>query len=155
MAKEPLHRRSCSVRQEGKKSYAEALGLGGNGDGMHQEKRLDPSFYGGNLASDVQLEELQDDWLKGSFVGKLREVCNLQDAIQNLALAGSLPIQARHMGDNLVLLTGVASWDLNQWIKDEKEWMDELFFFVKPWNPSLVPRCILAWIRCEGVPLNL
>lgn len=46
-------------------------------------------------------------------------------------------------------------FDLEQWAKEEKIWLDELLESLVPWDPYCVPQRRLAWLRCEGIPVNL
>lgn len=59
------------------------------------------------------------------------------------------------MGDNLVLLTGEEGGEVESLIKEENGWGKELFDYIQPWNPLMIPQRLIVWLRCEGLPLSL
>lgn len=105
----------------------------------------------GKCNLELQLEEPPVEWLKESYVGRIRDMDKLQ-VLQENFLMGSYLIQARHLGNNLVLLKGGNEVALDEFLKDENEWLNEVFENIERWNLNIVPQFRQAWIRCEGTP---
>ncbi|KAL9315871.1 hypothetical protein ACSQ67_016872 [Phaseolus vulgaris] len=44
---------------------------------------------------------------------------------------------------------------INEAIKENKEWFEELFDTIIPWEEQFVAVDKLVWVRCEGLPPKL
>src|ERR1044072_5026898 len=45
--------------------------------------------------------------------------------------------------------------DLDQCEEEDRTWLEEVFEEIYPWCPMYAPGFRIAWIRCEGIPINL
>ncbi|XP_057432775.1 uncharacterized protein LOC130725575 [Lotus japonicus] len=132
------------------KSYVAAVSTGRNrgdappkGDGKIKE-----------VVAQLSVEDEVDDWLKKSWVGKLKNIEMAQNIQETLLVGGFHSIRARYLGDDLVLLSGDpgVSWD--EISKGTEDWLCNLFESITPWSPSLTLKSRLVWVQCYGIPLH-
>ncbi|ESW06482.1 hypothetical protein PHAVU_010G051400, partial [Phaseolus vulgaris] len=69
-------------------------------------------------------------WLKGCFIGHLRESAKLQSIKESFILGGFSLVRVRLLGENL-------------------------FSELSPWRDSFVVPERFAWVHCRGIPLQL
>ena len=126
------------VEKKGRRSYAEAV------MGEHSEQWKGPSI---TTHFSVFL------WMKRSVIGKLRDAMDLDRLGEEIVKGGMGMLRLKAMGDNLIMLTPREGESMEEIIKLNGEWFDNVFASIMPWTVSSGSSHKLVWVRCYGLPL--
>lgn len=80
-----------------------------------------------------------NDWLTQSMIGRVREMEKIADIQGAMIVEGCMNIEARYMGDNMVLLRGEGETQVRTFVEENKAWMSSIFESIEPWNESCIP----------------
>ncbi|KAK7243673.1 hypothetical protein RIF29_38482 [Crotalaria pallida] len=143
------------VSRRGRLTYAQVVGQ--NSTQQKPDKRrqecsieIDPDWKG----MTVRIDPKEWEWLKGSFVGKVREIGMIEDIKEALEAEGFTTINPLPMGGDLVLLKPVEGEDFKEILKDSEELLSNWFVYVKPWDEEDIAGYRISWLRCAGIPLH-
>jgi len=125
------------VERNGSRSYADAV----RGEFQKQWK-----------GQSIKAEGCIIPWMERSVMGKLRDDLGVDQLGEELVKGGMNMVEMRSLGDNLVLLTPRAGENMEDVIKLNKEWIDNVFVSVKPWSADSNPSHKTVWVRCYGLP---
>ena len=81
-----------------------------------------------------------------SNVGKLNE---------SFILEGFNFIKVKYLGGFHILLMGGNIKRVKKVVEENKEWFEELFDTIIPWEDNFVVLDKFVWVRCRGLPLKL
>jgi hypothetical protein len=93
-------------------------------------------------------------WLK-TFVGVAANsgmTYNIQNAFHSQGYFG---VKVTHLGANLSLLEGQEEGEVEALMKDAKDWLEQWFTEIRPWNPKDVDLERIIWLRVFGVPVHV
>ncbi|PNX60582.1 hypothetical protein L195_g052003, partial [Trifolium pratense] len=76
---------------------------------------------------------------------------NIQNAFH---AQGYFGVKATPLGSNLILLEGQEDGEMEALMEDAKDWLDQWFKEIRPWNPKDVDVARLVWLRIFGVPAH-
>ncbi|GKU85968.1 hypothetical protein SLEP1_g562 [Rubroshorea leprosula] len=94
------------------------------------------------------------EWLEKCYVGTPRSMGLAPIIQERLYMEGMFSNKTRSMGGKLVLLDGEDKGTKGD-CRDAKEWLNQWFVEVKPWNPTMVVIERLVWLKYFGVPLHV
>ena len=126
------------VEKKGRRSYAEAV------KGEHSEQWKGPS---------IKTHLFVFPWMERSVIGKLRDAMDNDKLGEEVVKGGMSMLTLRAMGDNLIMLTPREGESMEQIIKQNGEWFDNVFTSIMPWTVSSGSSHRIVWIRCYGLPL--
>ena len=113
--------------------------------GDQKQQRMSPGFT---------TQQKTPPWLCKSVVGKLSDGFDEEYLGDELVKGGLNMIRVRKLGDRLHLITPREGENMDNIIKDHKEWFDEVFVSIEPWSVLSASNHRVVWVRCYGVPLS-
>ncbi|GAB4827017.1 hypothetical protein Ancab_033897 [Ancistrocladus abbreviatus] len=102
---------------------------------------------GPRFTYDVKASDFE--WLEGCFVGKVREVDNIQFLQEKLRLDGGVSCLIRPMEGDLVLLSSRDIVKLAEFVEGGSEWWSRWFFELHPWQVHDVSEQRCMWLRFD------
>jgi len=93
-------------------------------------------------------------WLAKSAVGKLAGDMDFEKLEEELVKGGMSLVRARFLGDDLVLLSPVEGVAMEDVMKSNTAWFNNVFSSVRPWSEGSGASHRVVWVRCYGVPLH-
>lgn len=102
------------------------------------------------------MEEKVDGWLVQSLVGRLNKKAMTYIIQETLILEGLNTIKARHLGDDLILLSEEDLENPHEVLKGMREWLGSILESLVQWSPNAtnVLGLMIIWVKCYGVPLH-
>jgi hypothetical protein len=76
---------------------------------------------------------------------------NIQNAFHSQGYFG---VKVTPLGSNLALLEGQEDGEVEALMADAKDWLEQWFKEIRPWNPKDVDTEILVWLRIFGIPIH-
>ncbi|MCI00190.1 DUF4283 domain protein, partial [Trifolium medium] len=67
---------------------------------------------------------------------------------------GYFGVKVTPLGSNLTLLEGQEEGEVEALLEDAKEWLDQWFREIRPWNQKEVDVERIVWLRVFGIPLH-
>ncbi|CAL0324595.1 unnamed protein product [Lupinus luteus] len=161
----PLHPPSLnnlSHRDEVRGKRDGALGVDGDqstvgslGESYFGRSEVDPPSVFKDRVSFAYSSEKKDlDWLLKCMVGKTVETVDARLVSGLLKAEGLLTVSAHPIGGDLVLISPSEGDDLNEVLKDAKDWISAIFVSFQPWSLDLVVEYRDVWLHCTGIPLQ-
>ncbi|KAK7342045.1 hypothetical protein VNO80_24987 [Phaseolus coccineus] len=92
-------------------------------------------------------------WLESSYVRRLFEKSNFQAIKESLFLGGCDFVRLRFLGENFVLLSCEDADNLAKVIEGNKDWLDNIFDSLVPWENSFLVSEKIIWVRVRGLLL--
>ncbi|XP_068490606.1 uncharacterized protein [Phaseolus vulgaris] len=132
-------------RRKGEISYAQAVK-----NGIHT--RISSEKWMGQI---MQVKVEDKEWMKRSCVGYLNETTDIEDIKNSFFMNGANFIRLRYLGDNAMLLTPEGDTSVEDLIKENKEWLEEIFDEITPWDNSVRVAQRRVWVRVWGLPFHL
>ncbi|ESW08016.1 hypothetical protein PHAVU_009G011500 [Phaseolus vulgaris] len=132
-------------RRKGEISYAQAVK-----NGIHT--RISSEKWMGQI---MQVKVEDKEWMKRSCVGYLNETADIEDIKNSFFMNGANFIRLRYLGDNAMLLTPEGDTSVEDLIKENKEWLEEIFDEITPWDNSVRVAQRRVWVRVWGLPFHL
>lgn len=126
------------VEKNGKKSFVDAV----KGQPQEQWKGLV-----------IKTQQHIKPWMEKSVIGKLKEDTDFGQLGEELVRGGLNMLRVRLLGDKLVLITPEERENLDDIIKSNKGWFDDVIASIEPWSVSSGPSHKSVWVRCYGLPL--
>jgi len=102
-----------------------------------------------------RVEETSRDWLKKCYIGRVSNLSKVSCLNESLILGGLSHIKVKFLGGFHVLLMGENEKKIQEAIEENKQWFEELFDTIIPWEEQFVAVDKLVWVRCRGLPLKL
>ena len=140
---EPSRKQSSQetwVEKKGRRSYVEAV------TGEHSEQWKGPS---------IKTHFSVFPWMERSAIGKLRDAMDNDRLGEEVVKGGMSMLTLRAMGDNLIMLTPRERESMEEIIKQNGEWFDNVFASIMPWTVSSRSSHRIVSIRCYGLPLHI
>ncbi|KAK7382712.1 hypothetical protein VNO80_01727 [Phaseolus coccineus] len=103
----------------------------------------------------IQAKVEEKEWMKRSYVEYLNETTDNEDIKNFFFLNGANFIRLRYLGDNVMLLTPEGETSVEDMIKENKEWLEEFFDDIRPWDNSVTVGKRRVWVRVWGIPFHL
>lgn len=103
----------------------------------------------------VNVEEAEVKWLLGSYIGRVKNYEKIDIVKEEIIRGGMGRMNAKYMGDNLLLIQGNEEKEVGKFIEENKEWWDANFDQIKPWSPTEIAQYKITWVRCRGMPFSL
>ena len=100
-------------------------------------------------------EEADTKWLEGSYIGRVSNYSNVHMVMEEAIQHGRGRLNAKYLGENALLIQGIEGAELGNLMGENKEWWEDNFESIVPWNPSQIVQNKLVWVRCMGLPFNL
>jgi hypothetical protein len=101
-----------------------------------------------------EVEKIVMDDHSKAFVGVAatpRMTYNIQDAFHTQGYFG---VKVTPLGANLALLEGQEEGEVEALLADAKDWLDQWFKEIRPWNTKDIDSERIVWIRLFGVPVH-
>jgi hypothetical protein len=141
--------RSCShgPRDNRLSSYAQAVRTGAGlirGSHQHQQKLI--------LSYEVEKNAMTNH--EKAFVGVVVNpgmTYNIQNAFHSQGYFG---VKVTPLGSNLALLEGQEEGEVEALMVDAKDWLEQWFKEIRPWNPKDIDTERLVWLRVFGIPIH-
>ena len=114
---------------------------------MHTRERLHVIHF--------KAEETPREWLKTCHIGRVSDLSKISGLNESFILGGLGFIKVKFLGGFHVLLKGENEMTIKDAIEENKEWFEEIFDTIIPWNEQFVAVDKLVWVRCRGLPLKL
>jgi hypothetical protein len=76
---------------------------------------------------------------------------NIQEAFHSQGYFG---VKVTPLGSNLALLEGQEEGEVEALMVDAKDWLDQWFKEIRPWNPNDIDLERIVWLRIFGVPIH-
>jgi hypothetical protein len=124
-----------------------------NGDGGRKKMRA--LTMGDTVPLELFVHEATVRELRHSRVGFFKESMEFQSFNDRLVVEGQHEVKATSMGGNMVLLQGACEGELEEVMKINKQWWDQCFLKIIPWNPKLLSESREIWIQIYGIPLHV
>ncbi|MCI03917.1 DUF4283 domain protein, partial [Trifolium medium] len=126
-------------------TYAHAVRMGGATRQGGGQKRFVLSY-----------EAEKEDMLrmKKAFIGVVVNpgmTYNIQNAFHTQGYFG---VKVTPLGSNLTLLEGQEEGEVQALLEDAKDWLDQWFKEIRPWNPKDVDVDRVVWLRIFGIPVH-
>jgi len=102
-----------------------------------------------------RVEETPREWLSKCYIGRVSDLNKVSSLNESFILGGLGYIKVKFLRGFHVLLKGENEMKINEAIKENKEWFEELFDTIIPWEEQFVAVDKLVWVRCRGLPLKL
>ena len=135
-------------RAKGTNSYANVVK---NGDRNRAQ-----SLNRANInAIHFKVEETPREWLKQCYIGRVSDLSKVSSLNESFILGGLSYIKVKFLGGFHVLLMGENETKVKEAIEENKEWFEDLFDTIIPWEDQFVAVDKLVWVRCRGLPLKL
>ncbi|KAK7356971.1 hypothetical protein VNO80_16252 [Phaseolus coccineus] len=106
------------------------------------------------MGQTMQVKVEDKEWMKRSCVGYLNETTDIGD-INCFLINGANFIRLRYLGDNAMLLTPEGDTSVEDMIKEDKEWLEEIFDDITPLDNSIRVVQRRVWVRVWGIPFHL
>ncbi|ESW30479.1 hypothetical protein PHAVU_002G156300 [Phaseolus vulgaris] len=135
-------------RAKGTNTYANTVKYG-NGNRAQSQNR------GSLHAIHFKAEETPREWLKTCHIGRVSDLSKISGLNESFILGGLGFIKVKFLGGFHVLLKGENEMTIKEAIEENKEWFEEIFDTIIPWNEQFVAVDKLVWVRCRGLPLKL
>ncbi|PNX93423.1 hypothetical protein L195_g016577 [Trifolium pratense] len=94
------------------------------------------------------------DNFKGAFVGTVLQPGMSYNIQEEFHMQGYFGIKITPLGANLVLLEEQEGGEMQALQADAKEWLDQWFCHIKPWEPCMVDNERVMWVRVYGIPVH-
>jgi len=94
-------------------------------------------------------------WMECSAVGLYKAGLNFELLGEEFMRGGMNMVRVRSMGDNPVLLTPREGETMEELLKLNRKWFDNLFVSIKPWSTAQVVSHKEVWVRCYGLSISL
>lgn len=105
------------------------------------------------LHYDAEEEEMV--WLRKCYIGQVHNP-DADFLLQNKLLEDGLSsIRVTLMSGDLVLIKVANGEDFSELVKEVEDLFENWFKDLRPWTPTEVEKEHYAWIRCQGVPLQV
>ncbi|KAK7342420.1 hypothetical protein VNO80_25371 [Phaseolus coccineus] len=103
----------------------------------------------------IQAKVEEKEWMKRSYVGYLNETIDSEDIKNCFFFNGANFIRLRYLGDNVMLLTPEGETKVEDMIKENKEWLEDFFDDIRPWDNSITVGKQRVWVKGWGIPFHL
>jgi hypothetical protein len=143
--KSPPRPHSQQPRKSGLHYYAQAVRYG-------DYSKLDAAQQKVVLSYEVEKVDM-NNYLK-AFVGVASNpgsTYNIQEAFH---AQGYFGVKITPLGANLALLEGQEEGEVEALMVDAKDWLDQWFKEIRPWNPKDIDLDRIVWLRIFGVPVH-
>jgi hypothetical protein len=105
-----------------------------------------------NLSYEAEKHDLLK--LKKAFVGEVKQP-GMTYRIQNaFHMQGYFGVKVTPLGSTLTLLEEQEEGEIQALMMDAKEWLDDWFQEIRPWNPKEIDRDRIIWLRIYGIPAH-
>jgi hypothetical protein len=101
-----------------------------------------------------EAEKKEMERLSKSFVGIVTNpgtTYNIQNAFHSQGYFG---VKVTPLGANLTLLEGQEDGEVEALMADAKDWLEQWFSEIRPWNPKDVDLERIVWLRIYGIPVH-
>ncbi|CAL0311080.1 unnamed protein product [Lupinus luteus] len=115
---------------------------------------VDPSSVKDSGSFSYSAEKVDLEWLQNCMVGKTVETVDARLVSGLLKNEGFLTVVAHPIGGDLVLISPSEGEDLNEVLKDAKDWISAIFVSFQPWSKELLAGYRDVWLHCSGIPLH-
>ncbi|ESW22039.1 hypothetical protein PHAVU_005G121500 [Phaseolus vulgaris] len=89
------------------------------------------------------------------YIGRVSDLSKVSGLNESFILGGLSYIKVKFLGGFHVLLMGENKTKVKEAIEENKEWFEDLFDTIIPWEDQFVAVDKLVWVRCRGLPLKL
>jgi len=111
---------------------------------------------GGNGRDQFLLQKKQSLlWMEESVVCRYNADMDFEQLGEEFVRGGISMVRVRPMGDNFALLTSRGGENMEELIKFNKEWFDNVFVSIQPWSAAFTVSHRAVWVRCFGLPMSL
>jgi len=93
--------------------------------------------------------------VKKCYIGRVSDLSKVSGLNESFILGGLSYIKVKFMGGFHVLLMGENETKVKEAIEENKEWFEDLFDTIIPWEDQFVVMDKLVWVRCRGLSLKL
>ena len=100
-------------------------------------------------------EETHREWLNKCFIGRVADLNKVSSLNESFILGGLGYIKVKFLGGFHVLLKGENELKIKEAIEENKEWFEEMFETIIPWEEQFVAVDKLVCVRSRGLPLKL
>ncbi|KAK6645947.1 hypothetical protein PHAVU_L001950, partial [Phaseolus vulgaris] len=100
-------------------------------------------------------KETSKEWLNNCYIGRVSDLSKISGLNESFVLGGLGYIKIKFLGGFHVLLKGENESKIKDAIEENKEWFEDLFDTIIPWEENFVAVDKLVWVRCRGLPLKL
>jgi len=135
-------------RAKGTNTYANTV-KNGNGNRAQSQNR------GSLHAIHFKAEETPREWLNTCHIGRVSNLSKISSLNESFILGGLGFIKVKFLGGFHVLLKGENEMTIKDAIEENKEWFEEIFDTIIPWNEQFVAVDKLVRVRWRGLPLEL
>jgi len=135
-------------RAKGSNSYANTVKYGNKNRAQSNDRASLHAIH-------FRAEESTREWLKMCYIGRVSDLSKVLSLNERFILGGFGHIKVKYLGGFHVLLKGENDTKIKETVDDNKEWFEELFDTIIPWEEQFVAVDKLVWVRCRGLPLKL
>ena len=92
-------------------------------------------------------EETHKEWLNKCYIGRVADLNKVSSLNESFILGGLGYIKVKFLGGFHVLLKGENELKIKEAIEENKEWFEEMFETIIPWEEQFVAVDKLVWVR--------
>jgi len=89
-------------------------------------------------AMEIQVKEEEKEWLHHSYIGRVKNMSNIELIRESFILNGLDFIRLRYMGDDTMLLIAEGNTNIAKAIEENKEWLSTIFETISTWTRNTV-----------------
>jgi len=89
------------------------------------------------------------------FIDYWTIIINKSIVLINILIIGFNFVRIRYLGEKYVLMSCEEEGIIEKAIAKNKDWFDNIFGSLVPWNDPFVVSKKFVWVRCRGISLSL
>ena len=94
----------------------------------------------------INVEETPKEWLKHCYIGRVYDLSKVEDSNESFILGGYSFIKIKILGGFHVLLMGEDENKVKEAVEENKEWFENLFDTIVPWEDQFIVVNKLVWV---------
>ncbi|KAL5157811.1 C2 and GRAM domain-containing protein [Glycine soja] len=131
------------------KSYTKVVSTIQTDDGKMKHPKLPQLRY---VESPLLMGEKK--WFTDAWVGRLKKLQALERIEDDIPWELGVNVVPKYLGDDMVLLLGLADNKAEHIIAEETQHGTSLFHSLERWNPTMRPGHRLVWAQCWDIPIE-
>ncbi|KAL5179275.1 hypothetical protein HKD37_01G000613 [Glycine soja] len=137
------------------KSYAKVVSTIQTDAGKMKHPKLPQQRYVESHSSiHLQVAVGEKKWFTDAWVGRLKKLRALERIEDDIPWELAVNVVPKYLGDDLVLLLGLADDKAEHIIAEETQNGTSPFHSLERWNPTLRSGHRLVWAQCWGIPIE-